>query len=104
MEEQLASILDADLIVLSCHLKISRSVVIKDKFSPWTYVDDLAKSVLTAETLLHYDFLKQFVTPIKSTSALLFHECTPGAISDNCRFALRDCYQVLFLLQQSMTL
>lgn len=95
----MASILDADLMVLSCHLKISRSVVIKDKFSPWTYVDDLAKSVLTAETLLHYDFLKQFITPIKSTSALLFDECTPGAISDNCGVALRDCYLVLFLLQ-----
>jgi len=41
---------------LSCHLKISRTVVVKDKFSPWTYTDDLAESVLTAEMLLYYDF------------------------------------------------
>lgn len=61
------------LMFLSCHLKISRSIVIKDKFSPWAYTDDLAESVLTAEILCTTIF-KEFITSIKSTSGMLCYK------------------------------
>lgn len=58
------------LVFLSCHLKVSRSTVIKDKCSPWTH-RWLSKIWANSWNPIVLQLLKQFITSVKSPSGLL---------------------------------